>query len=481
MSTTTAVPVSANFKIPPASILHKVKHLFALTHYYRDYALSDLGNARMFADIFREALRYNMDTEKWLGWCGHTWRELHANEVIDYAALMLDLQRHQIDQETASTKEGLSFIALMRTFNSKSQSHERIRAMLKLAAAQPHFRTTNAHWNQNDYLLATPNGVIDLRTGEFGPGKLKDFVSKSIPVEWDENATAPRFEKFLSEVLPDANDAAFIRRALGYSITGDTSEQIMFFALGEGSNGKSKLLEIVAKILGGYAHVLNLAALDDRNSSSIPNDLAQLGGKRFVIGSETKSSSRFNEAKVKMLTGEAEISVRFLHKEFFNLRNQSHFWAGVNHLPAVQDATDGYWRRIRIIEFNTKFSEEKMDKHLPEKLWAERAGILKWLVAGCLEWQRVGLAAPEHIRARTAQYRDDNDRVGQFLQLRTRISPELEIGVTCLFKEFEKFWKSRYHEECLNWRVFNAALRKRGFETRKNNVTLWCGIGLEPE
>lgn len=479
MSITTTVPeTSAGFKVPNSSSLHKIKHFFNLTTSYEDYALSDLGNARFFATVFREILRYNLDTERWLAWSGHTWRELYKDEILDFASLFLDLQLHQINQRTSSSPEALKYTAMLRAANAKFQSADRIRGMLKLAASQPCFRTTNAQWNANDYLLGAENGVLDLKSGEFGPGKLRDYISKAVPVTFDPAASCPVFDKFIHEILPDNDDRNFVQRALGYSLTGNTNEQVLFFALGEGSNGKSKLLECVAEVMGPYSHCLNLAALDDRNSSSIPNDLAQLGGKRFVLGSETKSSARFNEAKVKMLTGETKISVRFLHKEFFNLRNQSHFWAGVNHLPAVQDATDGYWRRVRIIEFNKKISEEQMDKALPEKLWAERAGILRWLLAGCMEWQRIGLATPQHVKDRVKMYRDDNDRTAQFLEHRTFVAAGAEVGMSCLYEEFEKYWKTRYHEECPPFRIFNALIKKRGFETKKNNVMVWMGLGL---
>src|SRR5262249_35646441 len=151
-----------------------------------------------------------------------------------------------------------------------------------------------------------------------------------------------------------------------------------------------------------------------QNRASIPNDLAALTDRRLVTASETNDGARFNEARIKALTGCDPITARFLHGEFFTFRPVAKFWLSVNHKPRVADDSYGFWRRVRLIPFTRQFRDDA-DTQLETKLREELPGILGYLVRGCLEWQRQGLKPPTRVQAATETYREESDSLGQFI------------------------------------------------------------------
>jgi putative DNA primase/helicase len=256
-----------------------------------------------------------------------------------------------------------------------------------------------AELGSDPWLFGVENGVIDLRTGSLRAGRQKDFITMHSDLPFDASAKAERWEQFLREIF-DGNEEVidFVQRAVGYSLTGLTSEQCFFACWGAGSNGKTTFLEMLRQVLGSYAYNAPFSMLELTARGSIPNDVAALVNRRLVTGSETNELSRWNEQRVKVLTGCDDITARFLYNEFFTFTPIAKFWLAFNHKPIVDDASHGFWRRVRLIPFLHRFEGAAADQDLMKKLRAESPGILAWAVRGCLKWQQEGLGIPEIVK-----------------------------------------------------------------------------------
>ena len=239
--------------------------------------------------------------------------------------------------------------------------------MLRLAQSELPITDSGENWDSDPWLLGVANGVVNLKTGKLLQGNPLQQIKLHTDVAFDPAARCPQWEQFLADVFKgDAELIGFIQRAVGYSLTGDTSEQCLFLCYGGGSNGKSTFLEVLLHVLGQYAHSLPFSAFELQARSSIPNDVASVVGKRFVTAGETSESARFNEARIKGLTGSDTLSARFLHGEFFSFKPAAKIWLAFNHKPGVADDSQGFWRRIRLIPFEREFKEGAADKNLKD-------------------------------------------------------------------------------------------------------------------
>jgi putative DNA primase/helicase len=247
-----------------------------------------------------------------------------------------------------------------------------------------------------------------------------------VDIMYDPNAECPRFEQFLPEVFEGKVEVIdYVHRAVGYSLTGDTSEQCLFPCWGKGSNGKSVFLKTIRLVTGGHGHNTPFSTLDYQSRNAIPSDVADLAGKRLVTASETAESTRLNEDRIKALTGGDPVTARHLYGRWFTFEAEFKLWLAVNHKPRVQDDSHGFWRRVRLIPFTRRFSAKEIDKHLDAKLAAEAPGILAWAVRGCLKWQREGLEPPEVITRATAEYREEQDPLAEFIRMRCDVGEGL--------------------------------------------------------
>ena len=243
----------------------------------------------------------------------------------------------------------------------------------------------------------------------------------------------------MREWFPDPSLAEFVGRALGYTLTGITTEQCLFAAFNPGAGGKSTLLSTIAHALGDYAVETPFATFELAQRGSIPNDLAALQGKRLISASETNDGTRLNEARIKALTGNERITARYLHHEYFSFEPVGKIWLAFNHKPVVRDDTHAFWRRLRLIPFVNTFSP---DPTLGRTLRDEAPGILAWLVRQCVAWQAQGLGAPAVVADATDQYRADEDHFGAFVAQACEPDPEAEVSAADLFAHYTR-WADR--------------------------------------
>jgi putative DNA primase/helicase len=264
-------------------------------------------------------------------------------------------------------------------------------------------------FDNDPYLLNVNNGTIDLKKGILKPHDPTDLITKLVPVDYDLNAEMPLAKEWLLEVM-DGNQemVSFLKRAVGYSLTGDTREQILLICYGVGANGKSTFFGLIQELLADYATATSTSTLMVKRTESIPCDVAMLKGARFVAAAEAEAGQHIAESLVKQLTGGDVITARYLHSNPFTFKPTFKIWMAVNHKPVIRGTDVGIWRRIRLIPFTVVFPDHKQDKTLPEKLREELRGLLAWAIAGCLEWQKSGLGVPDEITKATGDYRSLN-------------------------------------------------------------------------
>jgi putative DNA primase/helicase len=365
-----------------------------------------------------------------------------------------------------------------------SESKSRLDAMISMAKAEAPISDSGDGWDANPYLMGTPNGVLVLNTGNLKSGTPEDKITKSTNVDFDPNAPCQRWELFLNEIFDGNTELIdFIRRAVGYSLTGSTAEQVMFMCYGKGANGKSVFFSTLKEVLGAYAFKAPSLLFDVDKCSSIPNDVAALEGKRFVILTEMGESARLNESRIKELVHGDEITARFLNKEFFTFTPVAKYWIAVNHKPKVRDESEGFWRSIHMIPFTVQFSGDKADTGLVDKLRAESAGILAWAVRGCLEYQKDGLKPPKLVAEATAEYREESDVLTDFLHDVCVTAPNRSIQARRLHVAYAT-WASGQgltQKETLASRTFGILIKRRFNCQREQTGIVYWGIGLAAE
>jgi putative DNA primase/helicase len=353
--------------------------------------------------------------------------------------------------------------------------------MLVLARCDRGLADAGASWNKDLFTLCAGNGVVLLDSGTLRPGYPADRITLHTSIPFDPSAKCPRWDQFLAEIFRDNPELPdFIRRAVGYSITGDTSEQCLFLLYGKGANGKSKFLGALRETLGDYAYNTPFSTIELSDRSSIPNDLAALVDRRFVTASETNPSARLNEARIKALTGGDAITARFLHCEFFTFRPVAKFWLSVNHKPRVSDDSYGFWRRVRLIPFTREFRGPEDDQHLEEKLRAELPGILAWAIRGSIEWRRDGLNSPACVTTATEQYRIESDPLAEFVEERCVQAAAVSVPARELYRAYTKWAEDRGMKESerLSNTAFGTRMSQRFEKQHAKQGNLYAGIGL---
>lgn len=396
------------------------------------------------------------------------WEWCDKGEAID-ATKAVAMQLIDIGRQHLSTDQsrGSSLIK----HGIKSHDLKRIEAMLKLAASEPGMTVSINELDSDPWLLGVRNGVVDLKTGTLLANDPSMLITRVCNARFDRTATCPRWLTFLDQVFDgDQDTIETVQRALGYTLTGLTSEEVLFICFGHGSNGKSVFNNVVANILGSYGRVApaSLLALRRHGDSSPRNDLAALAGARYVSINELQSGDRLDEQVVKQLAGREMISARFLHKEFFDFLPTFTPWLRTNHKPVITGDDDGIWRRLVLIPFQQQFSGQAKDPNLEQKLMEERDSILGWMVEGAVKWQRDGLKPSSMIRSEGATYRKDSDLLGQFLHEVCVTDPNESVLQTDLYRQY-RAWAQANGIGGIAKASFTRRLAERGYTAKKSN------------
>lgn len=435
---------------------------------------TDVGNAKRLVAAYGEELRYVPAWDTWLVWDTSRWRRDERGEVVERAKAIANGLWRGVGAETDSDRRK----QLIR-WAQQSEGAAGIRNMVSLARSHPGIPVMPDELDANPWLLNVANGTLDLRTGTLRPACRADLLTKLSPVTHDPDAQAPAWARFLEQVVPDDEVREFVRRAAGYALTGDVSEQVLFFAHGGGANGKSTLFETLLAMLGDYGRQAEPDLLLARNEAH-PTGMADLQGARLVVASEIDEGRRLAEATVKQLTGDTIIKARFMRQDFFEFTATHKLFLHANHRPVVRGTDHAMWRRLRLVPFTVTIPRSEQDKSLPGRLLGELPGILRWALEGCLAWRSSGLTEPEAVRVATSDYQAEMDVLGAFL---SESCVELEVASVSASQLYHAYteWCDESGERALSQRRLGMALSERGFERRKYgsaNRWHWFGIGL---
>jgi putative DNA primase/helicase len=440
---------------------------------------SDLGNARRLVSRHGGDIRYCYPWAKWLVWDGLRWRVDDSGEIFRRAKeTVATTYREAAAADDATERKELARHAL------RSEGEARINAMVSLAESESGIPVQPDDLDRSPWLLTVGNGTVNLQTGKLQEHDRTDLITKLAPVTYDESAPCPTWTAFLDRVLAEKADLIeFVQRAIGYSLTGRTTERCAFILWGVGRNGKSTLLETMTTTMGDYADRTPTETLLAKRDTGIPNDVAALKSLRFVFAAESEEGRRLDEAKVKDLTGGDTISARFMRGEWFSFRPQFKIWLGTNHKPVIRGTDHAIWDRLRLIPFTVRIPEDEQDKDLRDKLLAEAPGILAWAVQGCLSWQRDGLGAPNDVTAATAAYRTEQDVFGSFITDACVEHANARITAKDLHAAYQQ-WCEETGERPLTQKAVGQRLGERGFDsvrTGKARTRTWLGIGLRDD
>jgi putative DNA primase/helicase len=434
---------------------------------------TELANARRLVAQHGADLHYVHAWKRWLVWDGRRWARDETAEVERRAKQTVrTIYEEAAQAEDSGTRKALSKWA------AASETRTAITNMVALAASEPGIPVTPSQLDRDPWLLNVANGTINLKTGDLRPHNREDLITRLAPVEYDPTADAPTWLAFQERVLPSEDLRIFVQRAVGYSLTGDTGEQVVFLCHGVGANGKTTHLETTSRTLGDYAMRTDFGSFLARDRDTGPrNDLARLAGARFVSAVEVESGRRFSEVTIKELTGGDTVTARFLYGEHFEFVPRFKVWLAANHKPVIRGTDIAIWRRVRLVPFAVTIPNNEQDRQLPDKLRAELPGILAWAVRGCLDWQRHGLAAPPEVVGATEAYREEMDPLAGFIDERCVVADTVKAKAGDLYASYSEWCNG---DRPMSKRAFGQALDERGFDSAKltAGARYWLGIGL---
>lgn len=401
--------------------------------------VGDILSGRVFAAKNGGLLLYVNAAGKWIRWDGLRWVWCETGEEMQAAKQVADLI---LDQTIAEYKKKPELFGSRLTYAKALQGIKRLEAMVELTKSEDGMAIGSpTDLDSHPDLLGVRNGVVNLDTGELLEPDPSLLMTRQAAAHYHQGAQCPRWLQFLDEIFDADQDViAFSQRALGYSLTGHNTEEIIIICHGFGANGKSIFSNVVTSVAGDYALTAPSSILVRRDNETGPrNDLAQLCGSRIVQINETQSGERLDERVVKLLAGREPISARFLYREHFVFTPTFTAWLRTNHKPIITGTDDGIWRRLVLLAFRRQFKGEDADPWLEQKLLDERDGILAWMIDGAREWYRNGLQIPSVIRDGSNAYRTESDVLGEFLADETVNSPTGRVEQTTLWGKWQFF------------------------------------------
>jgi P4 family phage/plasmid primase-like protien len=351
---------------------------------------------------------------------------------------------------------------------------------VSLARSNPGQASSHKEWDADPWVLNTPGGIVDLRTGTLRPPDPLAYCTKSTTVAPAPAGTpTPLWDAFLSRIFRhDPELIPFMHRVLGYALTGLTIEHILIFAWGQGANGKGTLFNTASRILGDYAAVAPADMLLVTHTDRHPADMAMLRGARLVTAQELAPGKAWDEPKLKSLTGGDPITARFMRQDFFTYDPQFLLAVAGNHKPSLKGVDEAIRRRLRLVPFLQNIPASERDNALAEKLKAEWPGILRKMIDGCLSWQRMSLNPPKTVTAATEEYLANEDILGQWLADCCEVGRSHSAIRDVLYASWCE-WAERNGAPKHSARAFYAKLDERGFEQRKSDgKRLFDGLRL---
>lgn len=433
---------------------------------------TDFDMAVDFETVYGDQFLYDHKRKTWFDWLSEEsrWNGNGAYSRAMQAKFRLSrAMRTLVDMAPLTDAQKRDWYQVLR----RAENGRIPEIQLERAAILPRFSEDAGNFDADPHIANAGNAWIDtskdaMLSGDFlrEPDRA-NRVTKKLGALYDPEATAPRWERFISEVFQgDEELIAYVQRAAGSSLDGFKLFQAFFVAYGHGRNGKSTFLNTIAKVMGDYAQSTAFDTFDVETKSSTGNDLAALQGARLVLAIEAEQTRQLAEARIKAITGGDMVVCRFLYGEFFQYLPQYSVWLAVNYKPVVKGTDHGIWRRIQLIPFQAKFEGTADDKELPQKLAQERSGILNWLLVGLKDYYLQGLNPPKAVLDATKEYRAEQDTIGQWLLEEATFGEEHIIGATEAYEAYVEWEKNdRKNLEPFKMKTFSGILEGKEVET----------------
>lgn len=458
---------------------YALSHIFDEEETKKEYPIrsyDDTGNADRFIDRYGELYKYSYISNKFYIYDGTKWAVDDRGSIrrlID--EMIADMKNEKIlvaegvDEEEAQENFDKFYKKTRGTQSKKNITNE-------LMHRQP---VTPDDFDKDNMLLNVANGYIDLTSRELYPHDITQMFSQIANTDYSEKMQPAVWLDFLNDIFDgDKEVIRYIQKALGYSLTGSTREQVMFILHGKGRNGKSIFVETIAEILGDYSNNMQAKSLMVKKNDNVNTDIARLSKARFVTSSEPNEGFRFDEGLIKQITGGDKVTARFLYAEEFEYTPKFKIWVSTNHKPIIRGTDDGIWRRLVLIPFEVQIPEEKVDKDLKYKLLREAPAILNWMTEGAYMWMQEGLEMPDKLKDASQSYRTEMDVVEQFIEEKcNRMKGARETGKK-LYDEY-KVWADENNEYKMDKNKFGKKMKEK-FESKKmNNGVNYIGIELK--
>jgi P4 family phage/plasmid primase-like protien len=491
------------------------------------YPMTDFGIGERFRDRFGADYRFTT-AKGWLGWDKRRWKVLDQDEksppaeviaavfetvrlIQDEARFMADtgvrlleedlpegelykskLNPYGLDRIIPKGKSAELLSAILAKFGRQSETAGKPAAIALLARRW--LTLPIEDFDRDPLAINVLNGTLrfareklpnDTRSASvvLDAHRREDLNTKLAPVEYDPAAISTVYDGFFAWAQPDVEMRRYLHQVAGYSASGDTSEQKLWFWYGLGANGKSTAIDLWAHVLGDYSGTIGIETFLDqgikkRGEQASP-DLARLGGVRLLRASEPERGSKLNEALIKAATGGEPMAVRALHRGFFDLTPLFKLIIGGNYKPDIPGTDEGIWRRMKLVPWNAHVEDKDRDETLPAKLRAEAAGVLNHIVRGMLDWLSHGLIEPDAVKAATAEYREANDPLARFLGVCVERTddPKDRVQSSRLYDVFVAWCKAAGEREW-SQKGFSKAMADKRFGKKQSDGMQWLGLKL---
>ena len=452
-------------------------HIKKSKHGRTEYSFTDAGNAERLVSLYGDVIRHSPERNMWLVFTGKRWEWDVSGKHITrmYLETIRDLWKVGYNQGI-----GIDKSAILKHIE-RSEGRARREGTLSYSREQPTVPISNNELDRDLLLFNCKNGTIELKSGKLRSHRKEDLLTVLVPYDYKPEVECPRWLEFLDQVTGGDKDLqGYLQRATGYSLTGVTKSQVLFFLYGLGNNGKSTFITTVRSLLGGYAGRANtdIFMVRDKGGAGHREDLANIEGKRFISASELVEGKRLDVSLVKDITGGETIRASRKYEHETEFLPQAKIWLIGNHKPVITDTTLSIWRRVKLIPFTVTIADSDVDPDLPAKLETELPGILAWAVKGCLSWQRGGLQEPPVITNATKSYRKEEDILGDFLD-DCCVVEQGAMATKVELRESYTNWCNKASVDPISTRKFRDCLMERGVsEVRYGTGRYWVGVRL---
>lgn len=425
--------------------------------------------AQRFAEKHADDFRFVKSWGSWLTWQHYRWRRDEQDAVMEAIRLFLC--------DAVNWEAGL---LMPESGRRKINSIHMARAVDAYSRFSPRLSASVEQWDADPWLLATPTGTVDLKTGTLRLPSREDYHLQATTVS-PINEGCPTWMQFLDTVMDhDSELVSYLQRLTGYILTGLTVEQTLAFCYGTGGNGKGVFLNTLRAILGEYATVAPMATFTESKTERHPTDVAGLQGARLVIAQETEEGRRWAESLIKSMTGGDPIKARFMRQDYFEFTPKFKLVFAGNHKPALRSVDEAMRRRMHIIPWTVTIPAEDRDALLTEKLKQEHPAILRWMVEGCLAWQAIGLAPPAKVTEATDEYLEAEDTLKAWLEENCIMAPEQCCSTKEVYQNYVA-WCEQAKEFPWSHKRLTSNLIARGIRSmRMHDARSLVGIGLKP-